>query len=148
MGQIAIDTEGYSGADLQAIVYNAQLEVVHASITDTPPPPSKSKGKGKATEADGAIATAAFRVVAPAEQAERSASELRRLTKRVRPDLTGISVTDSQMEAIVANGTSEATSTRETARPHRSDVSYEMYRQPWQELTNRSSFGMNTCYIR
>ena len=26
-------TEGYTGADLQALVYNAHLEVVHASIT-------------------------------------------------------------------------------------------------------------------
>lgn len=30
---IARDTEGYSGADLQAIVYNAHLEVVHQTIT-------------------------------------------------------------------------------------------------------------------
>lgn len=42
---IARDTEGYSGADLQAIVYNAQLEAIHHSMehaetsanTDTKP---------------------------------------------------------------------------------------------------------------
>lgn len=28
-------TDGYSGADLQALVYNAHLEVVHASIAST-----------------------------------------------------------------------------------------------------------------
>ena len=29
---VARDTEGYSGADLQALVYNAQLEVIHETI--------------------------------------------------------------------------------------------------------------------
>lgn len=28
-------TEGYSGADLQALVYNAHLDAVHASIADS-----------------------------------------------------------------------------------------------------------------
>ena len=31
-GGIAELTEGYSGADLQALVYNAHLEVIHSSI--------------------------------------------------------------------------------------------------------------------
>lgn len=30
--EVATATEGYSGADLQALVYNAHLEVIHASI--------------------------------------------------------------------------------------------------------------------
>ncbi|CAK5281813.1 unnamed protein product [Mycena citricolor] len=34
--EIALETDGYSGADLQALLYNAHLEVVHASIADTP----------------------------------------------------------------------------------------------------------------
>jgi SpoVK/Ycf46/Vps4 family AAA+-type ATPase len=33
--QLARDTEGYSGADLQALVYNAQLEVIHETISTT-----------------------------------------------------------------------------------------------------------------
>ena len=32
MDEIAAVTEGYSGADLQALLYNANLEVVHESI--------------------------------------------------------------------------------------------------------------------
>ena len=32
---LARDTEGYSGADLQALVYNAQLEVIHETIAAT-----------------------------------------------------------------------------------------------------------------
>lgn len=33
--EIAQLTEGYSGADLQSLVYNAHLQVVHASIDAT-----------------------------------------------------------------------------------------------------------------
>ncbi|KAF8170325.1 P-loop containing nucleoside triphosphate hydrolase protein [Mycena galopus ATCC 62051] len=36
MDEIAAATEGYSGADLQALLYNAHLEVVHSSIAGTP----------------------------------------------------------------------------------------------------------------
>jgi SpoVK/Ycf46/Vps4 family AAA+-type ATPase len=35
IGAIAAATEGYSGADLQALLYNAHLEVVHSSIAGT-----------------------------------------------------------------------------------------------------------------
>lgn len=44
-------TEGYSGADLQAVVYNAHLEVITSSLekkSTTADP--KGKGKGKARE--------------------------------------------------------------------------------------------------
>lgn len=34
-GDLAAVTEGYSGADLQAVIYNAHLEAVHASIAST-----------------------------------------------------------------------------------------------------------------
>jgi peroxin-1 len=54
---IAAETEGLSGADLQAVVYNAHLDVVQASIADvqeeesaSEEPKSKGKGKGKAVE--------------------------------------------------------------------------------------------------
>lgn len=32
LDEIAEATEGYSGADLQALVYNAHLEVIHSSL--------------------------------------------------------------------------------------------------------------------
>ena len=35
MGEYARLTEGYSGADLQALVYNAHLDAVHSSITES-----------------------------------------------------------------------------------------------------------------
>jgi len=54
---IAAETEGLSGADLQAVVYNAHLEVVQASIADINEEETssvgKGKGKGKGKEADG-----------------------------------------------------------------------------------------------
>lgn len=36
LNDVAKATEGYSGADLQAVLYNAHLEVVHASIAAIP----------------------------------------------------------------------------------------------------------------
>lgn len=40
-----METEGFSGADLQAVVYNAHLEVVHASIAHAVHAPESGKGK-------------------------------------------------------------------------------------------------------
>ena len=34
--QLAAETEGFSGADLQALLYNAHLDVVHSSIAHLP----------------------------------------------------------------------------------------------------------------
>lgn len=48
---LARDTEGFSGADLQALVYNAHLEVVHDAIS-AGVEDSKGKGKGKAVDND------------------------------------------------------------------------------------------------
>lgn len=43
--QLAEDTEGFSGADLQALVYNAHLDVVHSVLNA--PEEEEAKGKGK-----------------------------------------------------------------------------------------------------
>lgn len=48
--QLAHDTEGFSGADLQALVYNAHLDVVHSVLNK---PEEEPKGKGKAVEGKG-----------------------------------------------------------------------------------------------
>ena len=34
--QLATETEGFSGADLQALLYNAHLDVIHSSIAHLP----------------------------------------------------------------------------------------------------------------
>ncbi|KZM22994.1 Peroxisome biosynthesis protein pex1 [Ascochyta rabiei] len=52
--EIAQRTEGYSGADLQAVVYNAQLEAIHDVLGDTDlsaPPQSKKNGSSTPTNA-------------------------------------------------------------------------------------------------
>lgn len=52
--EIARRTEGYSGADLQAVVYNAQLEAIHDVLGDTElGDPTRGGAKNKATS-DGA----------------------------------------------------------------------------------------------
>jgi peroxin-1 len=55
---IASESEGLSGADLQAVVYNAHLDVVQASIaeehdSDGHEVVNKGKGKGKSSAAAG-----------------------------------------------------------------------------------------------
>ncbi|KAF7505646.1 hypothetical protein GJ744_000581 [Endocarpon pusillum] len=45
LGEIADRTAGYSGADLQALMYNAHLEAVHQLIGDTAPPSAAGKSK-------------------------------------------------------------------------------------------------------
>jgi peroxin-1 len=35
LNEVAAATDGFSGADLQALVYNAHLEVIHASLPST-----------------------------------------------------------------------------------------------------------------
>ena len=52
--RLADSTEGFSGADLQALLYNAHLEVVHASIgevTDPAPMTESSDSKDRTDEA-------------------------------------------------------------------------------------------------
>lgn len=44
--EIANRTEGYSGADLQAVVYNAHLESIHDVLDDRTAGPSGNKSKG------------------------------------------------------------------------------------------------------
>lgn len=48
--EIAYATDGFSGADLQALVYNAHLEVVHASIAMNPIGENSSRDEDKQIE--------------------------------------------------------------------------------------------------
>lgn len=51
--QVAQDAEGFSGADLQAMMYNAHLEAVHAEIAGTASPAGETKGKGTQRQGGG-----------------------------------------------------------------------------------------------
>ncbi|EJC98437.1 AAA-domain-containing protein [Fomitiporia mediterranea MF3/22] len=46
---IALATEGFSGADLQAVIYNAHLDVVHSTLAEKQSSEGKGKGKAKDT---------------------------------------------------------------------------------------------------
>ncbi|KAI1787498.1 AAA-domain-containing protein [Ganoderma leucocontextum] len=50
LGELANATDGFSGADLQALVYNAHLEVVHDTIAHHPAADSSSKPNGVGSE--------------------------------------------------------------------------------------------------
>lgn len=49
LAELANATDGFSGADLQALVYNAHLEVVHDTIAHHPSADSSSKSKPNGT---------------------------------------------------------------------------------------------------
>ncbi|KAJ5143861.1 uncharacterized protein N7515_002648 [Penicillium bovifimosum] len=51
LDDIAAKTEGFSGADLQAVVYNAHLEAVHDALGDRSSDPAKSGAKSTAKNA-------------------------------------------------------------------------------------------------
>lgn len=91
LDQIAAETDGLSGADLQAMLYNAHLEVVQSSIAAWDVEKGidrdvvekakgkgkgKSKGKGKAVEngapvSDPPTVGSVFRQLAPVEELSR-----------------------------------------------------------------------------
>jgi peroxin-1 len=47
MASLAANTSGLSGADLQALVYNAHLDVVHSSISHSSPTVNGKKEKSE-----------------------------------------------------------------------------------------------------
>lgn len=53
LAELAHETEGFSGADLQALVYNAHLEVIHDTLSAV----SSSEGSTPAGTASGAEGT-------------------------------------------------------------------------------------------
>ena len=40
--EVALKTEGFSGADLQALLYNAHLDVIHSAIAEAPTTTNKA----------------------------------------------------------------------------------------------------------
>jgi peroxin-1 len=72
MAELASKTENLSGADLQALVYNAHLDVVHSSISHSTPTIIGNKEKGESRK---------YRQIAPPEgeisRADRSEMDSR-----------------------------------------------------------------------
>ncbi|CAD6586363.1 MAG: Peroxisome biosynthesis protein pex1 [Tremellales sp. Tagirdzhanova-0007] len=89
---IAAESEGYSGADLQAVIYNAHLEVVHATIATTIDENGGKntikKGKGKGVAVEHGLPQKPrmnHKQVAPAEDKspEASQADTTAMTKRI-----------------------------------------------------------------
>ncbi|ORY27869.1 P-loop containing nucleoside triphosphate hydrolase protein [Naematelia encephala] len=108
LGAIATATEGFSGADLQAVIYNAHLAVVHASISVSVQEEelkilakSKGKGKGKAKENGHVQPPLAYRQVNPTEEGLSPAQK---------------SAMSARIEAIVANSDANSKSPQSVSR--------------------------------
>ncbi len=65
LGEVADRTNGFSGADLQALMYNAHLEAVHQLIGDTTPPPTAA---GKSHNANGTAEKPPSRTTNPSQK--------------------------------------------------------------------------------
>ncbi|KAI2711382.1 hypothetical protein CBS147318_8050 [Penicillium roqueforti] len=114
-GDIATQTEGFSGADLQAVVYNAHLEAVHDTLgdrsTDAAKPNSKSNSSANASsksfiqflyssseEASGSVSMPAPAVISAKLEAIKNS---RRRQRQLEQGLSGA----NNAAAPVANGT-------------------------------------------
>jgi peroxin-1 len=86
---LAKDSTGFSGADLQALVYNAHLEVVHSSISDAKSLKDHDKKdsivNGKGAGGKGVGGTGGYRQIAPSDIGEKGISSAARseMEKRV-----------------------------------------------------------------
>lgn len=81
--RLADATEGFSGADLQALLYNAHLEVVHASVGEiTASAPATESGNSKDRVDDAPIECTLFG--GPAQKTVASRAEQMATQRRVR----------------------------------------------------------------
>ena len=85
-------TEGYSGADLQALVYNAHLDAVHASITE-----AEANRVREAESSSGSSARLSFTSLGGAKnQTVLSRAEQEVQQRRVETILASLSQNDSR----------------------------------------------------
>jgi peroxin-1 len=80
--EIASSTEGYSGADLQALVYNAHLDMVHSSMLQ--PNSLQPNGKGKGKLGSSAAQQPSFLTYPESLSKTMSAAEKAAMQQRVR----------------------------------------------------------------
>jgi len=82
---LADATEGFSGADLQALLYNAHLEVVHASVGETlASAPSSSGGDGGSSNNNDDVPIEYTSFGGPAQNTVKSRAEQMAMQRRVR----------------------------------------------------------------
>ncbi|KAJ7350362.1 P-loop containing nucleoside triphosphate hydrolase protein [Mycena albidolilacea] len=109
--EIAAATEGYSGADLQALMYNAHLEVVHSSIVATPLEDKRASGRDE-------DAPVQFTVIGGDAQTKvTSRADEMALQRRLRQIKS-----KSQAKTDAPKGVSSAPKTHEITSKHLSSV--------------------------
>nr|ODO01145.1 peroxin-1 [Cryptococcus depauperatus CBS 7855] len=82
---IANETEGYSGADLQAVVYNAHLDVVHSSLDQDKEHKESKDGSQMVNGIVGTKSERAYRKFVPDEQPfVESAADRSEMTARIK----------------------------------------------------------------
>lgn len=79
---VARESEGFSGADLQALVYNAHLEVVHAAFEDEERRKEEEEG-GKKVAVNGLGGREGYRLISQTNGANLSAAARAELGQRV-----------------------------------------------------------------
>jgi len=90
-------TEGYSGADLQALVYNAHLDAVHASITESEN--DRARDAELATTPEGTVSTPSYTSFGGApDQTVLSRAEEAARTKRMETIMASFGHTKSRKE--------------------------------------------------
>lgn len=97
---LARDTEGFSGADLQALVYNAQLEVIHETISATSVSGSSNNGNEDDQPIEYTIIGGPPESQMVKSRAEEAAFQqrLKRIVKHSRPKATAKEDADKPLQ--------------------------------------------------
>ena len=93
MDDLAAKTANLSGADLQALVYNAHLDVVHSSISHSTPVVNGKKEKNEDRK---------YRQIAPPE-GEISRADRSEMDNRVSFNSHQVEQADRKMDTILSN---------------------------------------------
>jgi peroxin-1 len=113
MADLASKTVNLSGADLQALVYNAHLDVVHSSISHSTPVINGNKGKGEGRK---------YRQIAPPE-GEISRADRSEMDSRVSFFTHQFNRADHQMDTILNNQSKQSGSSTEKTKTEYTQVS-------------------------
>ena len=113
MDDLAAKTANLSGADLQALVYNAHLDVVHSSISHSTPLVNGNKEKSEGRK---------YRQIAPPE-GEISRADRSEMDSRVSLQTRQANRADRKMDTILSNQSKQSGSSTEKTKTEYTQVS-------------------------
>ena len=113
MDDLAAKTANLSGADLQALVYNAHLDVVHSSISHSTPIANGKKEKNEDRK---------YRQIAPPE-GEISRADRSEMDSRVSLQTRQANRADRKMDTILSNQSKQSGSGTEKIEAEHTKVS-------------------------